>query len=180
MIVYQADKASFLRQCNDEEIEEVIRASFKAATKGDVGESEIRSWRESLRYVARALTHHSVPDDVGVAVEFILPQSKKRIDVVLTGRAEDGSPHVIIVELKQWSAIKSTKRDAIVELREGRPSSTPAIRRGPTLRFSKVSTKRSMMESSGSIPAPTCITMCRTVSSTRRTTGLTSNVPHSS
>lgn len=126
MIVYQADKASFLRQCNDEEIEEVIRASFKAATKGDVGESEIRSWRESLRYVARALTHHSVPDDVGVAVEFILPQSKKRIDVVLTGRAEDGSPHVIIVELKQWSAIKSTKRDAIVELREGQPLVHPS------------------------------------------------------
>lgn len=119
MIVYQADKASFLRQCNDEEIEEVIRASFKAATKGDVGESEIRSWRESLRYVARALTYHSIPDDIGVAVEFILPQSKKRIDVVLTGRSEDGSPHVIIVELKQWSAIKPTKRDAIVELREG-------------------------------------------------------------
>lgn len=33
MIVYQADKASFLRQCNDEEIEEVIRASFKAAQR---------------------------------------------------------------------------------------------------------------------------------------------------
>lgn len=126
MIVYQADKASFLRQCNDEEIEEVIRASFKAATKGDVGESEIRSWRESLRYVARALTHQSIPDDIGVAVEFILPQSKKRIDVVLTGHAQDGSPHVIIVELKQWSAIKPTKRDAIVELREGQPLVHPS------------------------------------------------------
>ncbi len=76
MIVYQADKESFLRQCNDEEIEEVIRASFKAATRGDVGESEVRSWRESLRYVARALTHPSIPNDIGVAVVFVRPQSK--------------------------------------------------------------------------------------------------------
>ncbi|WP_447593207.1 DNA/RNA helicase domain-containing protein [Stenotrophomonas rhizophila] len=119
MIIYQADKDAFLRHCNDEEIEEVILASYKAATNGDVGESEIRSWRESLRYVARALNHSSIPGDIGVAVEFVLPQSKKRIDVVLTGHDEHGSPHVIIVELKQWTAIKPSKRDAMIELREG-------------------------------------------------------------
>ncbi|WP_312311195.1 DUF2075 domain-containing protein [Stenotrophomonas indicatrix] len=119
MIVYQADKDAFLRHCNDEEIEEIILASYMAATKGHVGESEIRSWRESLRYVARALNHPSIPGDIGVAVEFILPQSRKRIDVVLSGHAEDGSPHVIIIELKQWSSLKPSNRDAMIELRPG-------------------------------------------------------------
>lgn len=101
MIVYQADKDTFLRQCNDQEIDQVILASYKAATNTKVSDSEVKSWRASLGYVARALNDPSIPGDIGVAVEFILPQSRKRIDVVLTGHAEDGSPHVIIVELKQ-------------------------------------------------------------------------------
>lgn len=119
MIVYQADKDAFLRQCNDQEIEQVILASYKAATNAKVSDSEVKSWRASLGYVARALNDPSIPGDIGVAVEFILPQSRKRIDVVLTGHAEDGSPHVIIVELKQWSAVKPSSRDAMIELHTG-------------------------------------------------------------
>ncbi len=119
MIVYQADKDAFLRDCNNEEIEEVILASYKAATSNQVSDSEVNSWRASLGYVARALNHPSIPGDIGVAVEFILPQSRKRIDVVLTGHAADGSPHVIIIELKQWSVIKPSARDAMIELRPG-------------------------------------------------------------
>ena len=61
MIVYQADKDAFLRDCNDKEIEEIILASYKAATNTKVSSSEVASWRESLRYVARALNHPSIP-----------------------------------------------------------------------------------------------------------------------
>ncbi|KAF1017462.1 MAG: hypothetical protein GAK31_00727 [Stenotrophomonas maltophilia] len=119
MIVYQADKETFLRQCNDQEIEQVILASYNAATNSKVSDSEVRSWRVSLGYIARALNHPTIPGDVGVAVEFMLPQSRKRIDVVLTGHDEDGSPHVIIVELKQWSTVRPSKRDAMIELHGG-------------------------------------------------------------
>ncbi|MGV3725087.1 DNA/RNA helicase domain-containing protein [Hydrogenophaga sp.] len=117
MIVYQADKKEFLRDYNDRDIEEVIHAKYRAATSRKVAQAEIRSWRESLGYVARVLSDQDIADDVGVAIEFILPQSAKRIDVILAGHADDGSRRLIVVELKQWSSVDATARDAIVLLR---------------------------------------------------------------
>lgn len=119
MIVYQADKREFLRDYNDRDIEEVIHAKYRAATSRKVAQAEVRSWRESLGYVARVLSDPDIADDVGVAIEFILPQSAKRIDVILAGHADDGSRRLIVVELKQWSSVDATDRDAIVLLRGG-------------------------------------------------------------
>jgi len=117
MIVYQADKKEFLRDYNDRDIEEVIHAKYRTATSRKVAQAEVRSWRESLGYVARVLSDQDIADDVGVAIEFILPQSAKRIDVILAGHADDGSRRLIVVELKQWTSVDATARDAIVLLR---------------------------------------------------------------
>lgn len=119
MIVYQADKREFLIDYDDRDIEDVIHAKYQAATRRKVAKAEIRSWRESLGYIARVLRDPAIADDVGVAVEFILPQTAKRIDVILAGHADDGSRRLIVVELKQWSSVDATDRDAIVLLRGG-------------------------------------------------------------
>jgi DUF2075 family protein len=116
MIVYEAEKSGFLRDYDERDIEEVIHAAYEAATTRRVAKSEIRSWRESLDYVARVLRDDEIPGDAGIAVEFILPQSLKRIDVLVSGHADDGSKRVVVIELKQWSAITATTRDAIVLL----------------------------------------------------------------
>jgi DUF2075 family protein len=120
MIVYQADKQGFLLDYDDRDIEDVIHARYQAATSRKVGASEVRAWRESLGYIARVLRDPAIADDVGVAVEFILPQTSKRIDVILAGHADDGSRRLIVVELKQWSSVAETDRDALVLLRGGR------------------------------------------------------------
>jgi DUF2075 family protein len=120
MIVYQADKREFLRDYNDRDIEDVIHDRYREATHRKVAQAEIRSWRESLGYVARVLSDPDIADDVGVAIEFILPQTAKRIDVILAGHAEDGTRRLIVVELKQWSSVGATDRDAIVLLHGGR------------------------------------------------------------
>lgn len=117
MIVYQADKRDFLLDYNDRDIEDVIHSNYRAATSRKVAPAEVRSWRESLGYIARVLSDSGIADDVGVAIEFILPQSAKRIDVILAGHADDGSRRLIVVELKQWSSVEGTDRDAIVLLR---------------------------------------------------------------
>lgn len=119
MIVYQADKKDFLLDYNDRDIEDVIHAQYQASTNRKVAQAEVRSWRESLGYVARVLTDPEIADDVSVAVEFILPQSAKRIDVILAGHSDDGSRRLIVIELKQWSSVDATDRDAIVLLRGG-------------------------------------------------------------
>ena len=64
--------------------------------------------------MANVLDAASIPDGLGVAVEYVLMQSKMRIDVTLAGNAADGSPRALIVELKQWDSAKASTRDGIV------------------------------------------------------------------
>lgn len=77
MIVYQADKKDFLVDYNDRDIEDVIYEKYRAATDRRVAQAEIRSWRESLGYVARVLSDPDIADDVGVAVEFAICQTHR-------------------------------------------------------------------------------------------------------
>lgn len=114
MIVYEADKTQFLHQHDYDDIENVILSRFQAATGRRVNDSEIRSWRESLGHVAKALRDDDIPSEMGVAVELHLPQSSKRIDVTLTGRDEAGNKNAILIELKQWEKAASTDKDGIV------------------------------------------------------------------
>ena len=53
MLVYDADKAQFLRDHDDRDIESVILDRYTAATGHRVAESEIRSWQNSLSYMAQ-------------------------------------------------------------------------------------------------------------------------------
>ncbi|QIM71281.1 Uncharacterized conserved protein [Bordetella trematum] len=114
MIVYEADKKQFLHQSDYDDIENVILASFKAATGRRVNDSEMRSWRESLRHVAMVLRDDEIPNEMGIAVELHIPQSSKRIDVTLTGRDEAGNKNAVVIELKQWEKVAATDKDAIV------------------------------------------------------------------
>lgn len=114
MIVYEADKKQFLYHSDYDDIENVILASFKAATGKRVNDSEIRSWRESLRHVAMVLRDDEIPNEMGIAVELHIPQSSKRIDVTLTGRDDAGNKNAIVIELKQWEKATATDKDAIV------------------------------------------------------------------
>ncbi|MFD8793113.1 DNA/RNA helicase domain-containing protein [Streptomyces vinaceus] len=67
------------------------------------GAAEARSWERSIPVIARAL------DDAGLGqvemlIEYGLPLTSKRADVVLAGRHPDtGEPSYVVVELKQWS-----------------------------------------------------------------------------
>jgi DUF2075 family protein len=114
MIVYQSQKKQFLSDNDDRDIEDVILNSYRAATGHGVAPSEVRSWKESLRYMASVLRDDQIPADTGVAVELHIPQSSKRIDVTLSGFDESGSPCAILVELKQWSEAQVTSKDGIV------------------------------------------------------------------
>ena len=103
MIVYQATKARFLGDTDNRDIEDVIATRYLASTGRYAPHAESNSWRESLGQMAKVLRDDEMPDDMGVGIEFGIPQSSKRIDFILTGRAADNSPNLIIVELKQWS-----------------------------------------------------------------------------
>ncbi|WP_104524533.1 DUF2075 domain-containing protein [Blastococcus atacamensis] len=67
------------------------------------GAAEVRSWDASLAALAADLEQAGL-DDVEVLVEYQLPLSSKRVDVVLAGEHPSrGGPSYIVVELKQWT-----------------------------------------------------------------------------
>jgi uncharacterized protein len=65
---------------------------------------EVNSWKNSLH--AMAVVVQSQRGDLGVIVEYHLPLSGRRIDVMLVGVNKSGVPHAVIVELKQWSEVR--------------------------------------------------------------------------
>lgn len=115
MIVYAATKQQFLKDNDNDDIEEVILRHFKEATGKKVGASEIRSWQGSLTYMAKVLRDDDLPSDAGLAIELHIPQSSKRIDFLLTGRDENQAKKAVLIELKQWSKASATTKDAIVK-----------------------------------------------------------------
>ncbi|MGY3027706.1 DUF2075 family protein [Pseudomonas lurida] len=115
MIVYAATKQQFLKDNDNDDIEDVILRHYKGATGKTVGRSEIRSWQGSLTYMAKVLRDEGLPSDAGLAIELHIPQSSKRIDFLLTGRDENQAKKAVLIELKQWSKASATTKDAIVK-----------------------------------------------------------------
>jgi DUF2075 family protein len=114
MIVYLATKADFRADILSNRIEEKVLESFQGVLGKSVGESELGSWRNSLPYMDRVLEDPDIPHDIGVAIEFNIPQTGKRIDMILTGTNHDHQRTAVIVELKQWQKATATRKDAIV------------------------------------------------------------------
>jgi DUF2075 family protein len=114
VIVYEATHQQFIHDTDNDDIEDIILGLYTAKTGKKVGSSEMASWRNSLGYMAKALRGPGMPPDTGVAIELHLPQSSKRIDFTLTGHGESGEKNVVLIELKQWSSSKLSKKDAIV------------------------------------------------------------------
>ena len=114
MIVYLANKAKFREDVFSNRIEERILGAFQETLHRSVGASEISSWKNSLPCMDRILDDDGIPDDSGVAIEFNVPNTGKRIDFILTGYQDDGIRTAVIVELKQWGKAEATPLDAIV------------------------------------------------------------------
>ena len=117
MIVYQQTKAGFLADTFEHDIEDVILNSYRKRTGRSVSRAEVRSWKESLVAVAKVINDKDIPDDCGVAVEYGIPQTSKRIDFLLSGVNGHGANEIVIVELKQWEHAEATQRDAVVRTR---------------------------------------------------------------
>lgn len=117
MIIYQAIKSEFIKDVNDRDIESVILDKFKFKTGYKVGNAELQSWKNSLGYMSRVLSDQEIPDDCGIAIEYGLPQTSKRVDFILTGRNENNIDHAIIIELKQWESAQKTEKDGVVVTR---------------------------------------------------------------
>lgn len=114
MIVYSATRAEFTADVFSNVIEAKVLAAFRKHLGHTAAGNEIDSWRNSLGYMNNVLISSDIPDDAGVAIEYRIPLTSKRVDFILTGENESGAPVAVIVELKQWSEVEPTAKDAIV------------------------------------------------------------------
>lgn len=117
MIVYRSTKKGFIDDVNNHPIEDVILKEFESVLKRTTGQSEIESWRDSLPYMSQVLSDDSIPNDAGVLIEYMIPQSSFRVDFIITGLNEKEEENVVIVELKRWSDSEVTDKDGIVKTR---------------------------------------------------------------
>jgi uncharacterized protein len=120
VIIYQAEKKQFLDDVFRNDIDAIVLDSFTKRTGHKVSKEEIRAWASSLGYMGKVLNDEHLPDDCGVAIEYTIPQTAKRVDFLLTGKSADERSCVIIVELKQWAHATMTDKDAIVSTRFSR------------------------------------------------------------
>ncbi|MEJ8818568.1 DUF2075 domain-containing protein [Lacibacter sp. H407] len=114
MIVYQATKAEFSDDVLDDRIDLKILEFFKKTLGQSTSKQEITAWKNSMVYMDKVLNDSELPDDCGVAIEYQLPQSAKRIDFILTGLGNNNEEYAILVELKQWSEATLSDKDGVI------------------------------------------------------------------
>lgn len=118
MIIYSGTRARFLQDANGF-IEDRVSDAYAKTTGRKPPEAEIRAWKASLGEMAKVLSADGMPDDMGVGIEYQIPHSSKRIDMLLTGHDIDNRPHLVVVELKQWSDCTPTDKDGVVIANRG-------------------------------------------------------------
>jgi uncharacterized protein len=120
MLVYTANKLDFMDDVQSNIIEAKILDAFKRHLGHSTSTSEIASWKNSMKYMSKILVNGGIPNDAGVAIEYTLPQTSKRIDFILTGKGENQNNTAIIIELKQWTEAKASQKDGIISTFIGR------------------------------------------------------------
>lgn len=120
MIVYSGLKSDFLRSVECDSIAEEIEESIYQKMHRNTGRSEFRSWENSLEYMYKVLNDDSIPDNSGVAIEYNIPATSKRVDFIISGYDKKSEPNAVIIELKQWDRVDAVgDKDALVETYTG-------------------------------------------------------------
>lgn len=120
MIVYSGLKSDFLTAVEQDSIAAEIEENIYTKMHRRTAQNEFRSWENSLEYMYKVLNDDAIPLDSGVAIEYNIPQTSKRVDFIISGYGEKQEPNVVIIELKQWDKVEVVDgQDALVETYTG-------------------------------------------------------------
>ena len=113
MLVYEGIKSDFINDVNLNMIVDKIYDRYRQFF-GRTSESQLNSWKNSLQYMRGVLDNQEIPNNAGIAIEFNIPTTSKRIDFIISGR-NNKKDSVIIIELKQWETCTAVEgKDGIV------------------------------------------------------------------
>lgn len=115
MQLYSGVSSDFIAGTTTNAITERLVENFERHFRYRPAESEVRSWQNSLSRFARVLDVADLRDQ-GVIVEYQLPLTSKRLDVMVTGVDRPTGDHsAVIVELKQWDSVAPSQVPECVE-----------------------------------------------------------------
>lgn len=114
MLVYNSTKSGFSQDVKANCIDDKILEAFQRQLGHSTSIAEVQAWRNSMQFMHNVLADDDIPEDAGVAIEYRLPSSNKRIDFILTGKNAENMDTAVIIELKQWSEVKATGKDGVV------------------------------------------------------------------
>jgi uncharacterized protein len=115
MLVYESIKKQFIEDVEKDKIVDEIHAKYKQYF-GKSNNAQIRSWKNSMEYMYKVLNTTDIPEDSGIAIEFNIPSTSKRIDFLISGKDSNNISGIIIIELKQWDSCNIVdEKDGIVK-----------------------------------------------------------------
>ena len=116
MIVYDGLKSDFLKSVENDTIALEIEKNIIEKMGRHTASNEFRSWDNSMQYMYKVMNDPEIPSDAGVALEYNIPQTSKRVDFMISGYDINGIPGMVIIELKQWSELeKVNNTESLVE-----------------------------------------------------------------
>lgn len=120
MIVYEATKELFIADVIQDKIRDRIDKKFYEKMGYHTSESERNAWENSMQYMLKVLYNSKIPNTSGIAIEFRIPNTSKRVDFIISGKDERLKNTAVIVELKQWQEAEIvSEKDAIVKTYTG-------------------------------------------------------------
>lgn len=114
MHLYTGLSSDFIAQTATSALTERLASSFEQHYRRKPPDSEVRAWQNSLARFAHVLELGDLRAQ-GVIVEYQLPLTSKRLDVMVTGKNAAGDANGVIVELKQWDSVETSEIDDCVE-----------------------------------------------------------------
>lgn len=120
MQLYAGTSQQFIEDVALNRIAEKLRQSFFFHFHYYPGDSEVRSWQNSLSRICNVVQLAGLTDH-GVLLEYQLPLTSKRLDFMITGLSAARKPNAVVVELKQWEeARESSVEDCVTTYVGGR------------------------------------------------------------
>lgn len=85
MLIYSGTKDVFMHDTENDILETKLYETIKKKMNRTTGLRELNSWRNSLKEMYITLNDADIPRDSGVAIEYNIPQTSKRIDFLISG-----------------------------------------------------------------------------------------------
>jgi len=102
MKLYEGTIKEFAEDVVHNRIADLLENNYRSYYKKHPSEPEYRSWQQSLNFLNNAFRYSALINNK-VIIEYELPYSARRIDVLVFGKNNTNKDSVVLMELKQWS-----------------------------------------------------------------------------